>query len=156
MQELILIKGYNVMNCPSGKTPLLCKEVTAAQTCWSLRLPCSKVSIKTCLLNDPPRRSFVTFFKMDSISTRALEVKRNVYFKTWSSWCCREANSSSQADFQTSCPCWAHLQKQPLLHVTANLEGSIPSLAENAGTKQQRLPIKSHPYRYNQGVYSVS
>lgn len=79
MQKLTLIKGYNVMNCPSGKTPLLCKEVTAAQTCWSLRLPCSKVSIKTCLLNDLPRRSFVTFLKMDSISNRALQEKKEMF-----------------------------------------------------------------------------
>lgn len=49
--------------------------------------------------------------------------------------CCREANPSPQADFQTSCPCWAHLQKQPLLHVAVNLEGDISNLVEKVGTK---------------------
>lgn len=99
MQKLKLIKGYNVMSCPSSKTPWLCNDTTAAQTCWSLRLPCSKVSIKMCLLNDLPRRSFVTFLKVDSISIRALEAKRNVYLKTWSSWVLQRSKSISPSRF---------------------------------------------------------
>lgn len=38
---------------------------------------------------------------------------------------CRDVNPFPQADFQTSCPCWAHLQKQPLLHISVSLDISV-------------------------------
>lgn len=100
IQKLKSVKGWNVMSCPSSKTPSQCHDIKASQTCWSLRFPCSKVSIKTCLLNDLPRRSFVTFLKVDSISIRAVEAKWNVWvFLMWSSWVLQRSKSISPSRF---------------------------------------------------------